>query len=148
MDAQSRANESTALAALATACVMQAAIDHDEGISAADVPNRLVEENMWRAIRHGLDGRLIDLDAGDEVAAPAAVERLLEWTAPARAAMKLDSHMEGLHRALADGNGAQRQWRSHEAGDDMRAVFGLTVDDTRATYAETSARAERQEVAR
>src|SRR5215218_1698294 len=58
-DAQSSAEESTALAGLLTACVAQAALDYDEGVSHEPPPPRLVEENFWRAIRQGLDGRMI-----------------------------------------------------------------------------------------
>jgi glutamate---cysteine ligase / carboxylate-amine ligase len=149
MDAQSRAGESTALAALATACVMQAALDFDDGISPENIPARLIEENMWRAIRYGLDGKQIDLTSGEQIPAGRAVEQLLEWTAPARQAARLDDHLEELRGALETGNGAQRQWRAHEAGDHMRETFAATVEDTRATYTtETAARAEKQEVAR
>ena len=61
-DAQATAQESDALAALIVACIAQAARDVDEGVPFADPPPRLIEENMWRAIRFGLDGRLIDLE--------------------------------------------------------------------------------------
>lgn len=149
MDAQSRGGESTALAALATACVMQSALDFDAGIAPADFPPRLVEENMWRAIRHGLDGKQIDLASGEQVAARAAVERLLEWTTPARQAANLDDHLEGLRAALEAGNGAQRQWRAQEAGEEMREIFASTVEDTRSTYTtRAAAGAAKQEVAR
>ena len=76
MDAQSCAGESTALLALASACVAQAALDYDAGPVARAIPGRLIEENLWRATRYGLDGKLIDLEAGVEVPAVAAVERL------------------------------------------------------------------------
>jgi glutamate---cysteine ligase / carboxylate-amine ligase len=135
MDAQTRADESTALAALATACVAQAAIDYDAGLRPEAVPSRLIEENTWRAIRYGLSGRLIDLAAGEEIPATAAVERLLEWTAPAREAARLDPHLDGLHRALDAGNGAERQWRRHEAGEPARETLAAAVAETRATYA-------------
>src|SRR5919108_3012822 len=72
MDAQSRADESTALLALGTACVAQAARDYDEGVRPRAVPPRLIEENMWRATRYGLDGQLIDLARAAEVPAGAA----------------------------------------------------------------------------
>ena len=62
-DAQSTAGESEALAALIVACVAQAARDVDEGVPFDDPAPRLIEENIWRAIRYGLDGNLIDLDA-------------------------------------------------------------------------------------
>src|SRR5947209_10138246 len=59
-DAQATAAESEALAALIVSCVAQAARDVDEGRPSSDLPGRLIEENMWRAIRHGLDGELLD----------------------------------------------------------------------------------------
>ena len=61
--AQSSAEDSTALAGLIVACVAQAAADHDEGVPYTDPPGRLIEENFWRAIRYGLDGRMIDTRA-------------------------------------------------------------------------------------
>ena len=70
---RSRAREeSTALAGLIAACVAQAALDYDEGVAFDDPPRRLVEENFWRAIRYGLDGRMIDLERGEEFPAGGA----------------------------------------------------------------------------
>src|SRR3954451_17090867 len=78
-DAQSTAEESTAIAGLAAACIAQAAMDYDEGIRPATVPARLVEENLWRAIRYGLDGKMIDAGRGEEYAAAELPDRLLAW---------------------------------------------------------------------
>ncbi len=75
-DAQASAQESDALAALMVACIAQAVRDVDEGAPCTDPAPRLIEENMWRAIRFGLDGRLIDLERGEEYPARAAIERL------------------------------------------------------------------------
>ena len=123
-DAQTRAEDSTAVAGLMAACIAQAAIDYDEGIRPEPVPGMLIEENMWRAIRHGMDGRLIDFDSGEQFEAKAIPERLMAWTAPARA------HM-GIDPAIPDENGAQRQRR---AGD-MREAFTREVELTQETYA-------------
>jgi carboxylate-amine ligase len=139
MDAQSCAGESTALLALAAACAAQAALDHDAGRRVPALPNRLIEENLWRAIRHGLDGRLIDLETAEELPAPAAVEGLLAWTAGARAELGLDEHLRDLEPLLAGGNGAQRQQRRMRDGESMEDVYAATVADTRATYATAGA---------
>jgi glutamate---cysteine ligase / carboxylate-amine ligase len=139
MDAQSCAGESTALLALAAACAAQAALDHDAGRRAPAPPNRLIEENLWRAIRYGLDGKLIDLETAQEVSAPAAVEGLLVWTADARAALRLDEHLRDLDPLLANGNGAQRQQRRAQDGEPMEEVYAATVADTQATYATAGA---------
>jgi glutamate---cysteine ligase / carboxylate-amine ligase len=127
-DAQSSAADSTALEALITACVAQAALDHDEGVPFEDPPPRVIEENFWRAIRYGLDGRLIDLARVEEFEAAAVAERLLDWTAPARAQL-------GIEPVLPAANGAQRQRRALEAGATMREVYAAEVAETQRTYA-------------
>jgi carboxylate-amine ligase len=139
MDAQSRADESTALAALTTACVAQAALDFDAGARSEAIPARLLEENFWRAIRYGLDGKMIDFEDRREITTRAAVERLLEWTAPARSQIGLEEHLGPLERMLDSGNGAQRQWRRHEAGETARDIYAADVGDTCATYTHPSA---------
>src|SRR4029077_1141731 len=107
-DAQATAHESEALAALMVACVAQAVRDVDDGVPLTDPPPRLIEENLWRAIRFGLDGRLIDLDGAQEYPARDAIERLASWTAPVRAEL-------GLEFSFPERNGAQRQHRMIEA---------------------------------
>ncbi len=128
-DAQSTATESEALAALIVGAVLQAARDVDEGVPFVDPAPRLIEENVWRAIRHGLDGRLIDLEQGEERPAQEAVERLLAWTAPVRGE-------HGIEVALPELNGAQRQRRMLDGGATIGDVYAATVRETRQTYAQ------------
>jgi carboxylate-amine ligase len=126
-DAQTRGDESLALAGLLIAAIAQAALDDDEGVPFTPHPPRLVEENFWRAIRHGLDGQMIDLDKGEEYPSAAVPDRLLEWTAPARAALGLDVN-------LSSENGAQRQRRALAGGASIQEVFRAEVELTRSTY--------------
>ncbi len=128
-DAQSTAQESEALAALMFACIAQAARDLDEGVPHEDLPPRLIEENMWRAIRYGLDGRLLDLRGQREYPAREAIERLAAWTAPVRAEI-------GVELAFPERNGAQRQRRMIEAGASREEVFAAAVAETRDTYSQ------------
>jgi carboxylate-amine ligase len=127
-DAQTSAADSTALEALIAACIAQAALDEDEGVPHEDFPPRIIEENFWRAIRYGLDGKLIDLPRRDEYPAAAVGERLLEWTAPARSRL-------GIEPALPDESGAQRQRRALAQGASMEEVFAAEVAETQRTYA-------------
>ncbi len=129
-DGQTTAGESEALAALIAACVLQAAHDEAEGAPHADLPNRLIEENLWRAIRFGMDGRLLDLERGIEIEARGAVEELLEWTAPARAEHRLPEP------AFGERNSAQRQRALLAEGASPFDVYAATVRETRATYAQ------------
>src|ERR1700721_2363541 len=65
-DAQSSAGESDALAALMVACIGQALRDVDEGVPFRDPPPRVIEENMWRGVPFGPDGRLLHVERGAE----------------------------------------------------------------------------------
>jgi carboxylate-amine ligase len=127
-EAQTTAEESTAIAGLAVACVAQAAMDYDEGVPYASPPPRMVEENLWRAVRYGLDGKMIDLERGAEFPAAALPDRLLAWTAPARAAL-------GIEVSLPGRNGAQRQRDALERGMGIREVYAAEVLATQRSYA-------------
>ncbi|GAC1438806.1 MAG: glutamate--cysteine ligase [Solirubrobacteraceae bacterium] len=129
-DAQSTAAESEALAALIVACVAQALREHDEGAPLDPLAPRLIEENMWRAIRHGLDGSMVDWLTEEEYPSAQIGERLLAWTAPARA------ELGGREPALPELNGAQRQIALAEAGTPIEDVYGACVRETQATYSE------------
>lgn len=127
-DAQSTAAEAEALAGLVVACTLQAARDVDEGVPFADPARRTIEENLWRALRYGLDGELLDGDAAYPAAE--AWERLLTWTAPVRAEIGYDPEIDPTRP-----NGAQRQRAAIAAGASMQEVYAQAVRETRETYA-------------
>ena len=131
-DAQMTAPESEALAGLILSCVAQAARDVDERVPFTDLPRRLIEENVWRAIRHGMDGELLDLDRAEAYPAAEATERLLNWCAPVRAEL-------GIEVALPSLNGAQRQRRMTDAGVSLPEAYAAVVAETRDTYAASAA---------
>ena len=130
-DAQTRGDESFGLAGLIAASIAQTALDYDEhGYEGAGAPlaDREIEENLWRAIRYGLDGKQVDFRRGVEVEARAALESVLAWTEPARTAL-------GIAVDLPDRNGAQRARESLDAGVSIEDIYRDAVAETRRTYA-------------
>ncbi|HEY7255299.1 MAG TPA: YbdK family carboxylate-amine ligase [Solirubrobacterales bacterium] len=126
-DAQTRGDESFGLAALIAACIAQAAIEYDEGGGDPPLADREIEENLWRAIRHGMSGRQIDFRAGVEVEARATLDALLTRTGPARAQL-------GLEIELPERNGAQRAREALDAGASIEDIYRDAVAETRRTY--------------
>jgi len=129
-DAQTSGDESMALAGLIAACVVQTALDYDEGgYEAAGRPldGREIEENLWRATRYGMDGRLIDFRREREVEARAAVDELLDWSAPARSQL-------GIEVELPEQNGAQRARAALKAGAPIEQIYRDSVLETSTTY--------------
>ena len=127
-DAQSDAAESDELVKLITACVLQATADEDEGRPSVDLSRRLIEENFWRAIRFGQDGRLLDFGARAEITVAEALDQLMAWTAPARAASNI-GEIE-----VATPNGAQRQRALIASGASMQETFAAAVRETQNSY--------------
>ena len=129
-DAQTRGDESFALAGLIAACIAQTALSYDEhGYDGAGTPlhDREIEENLWRAIRHGMSGKLIDFRRGVEVGAREALDALLAWTAPARSQL-------GIEVQLPERNGAQRAREALDAGIAIEDIYRDAVAETRRTY--------------
>jgi glutamate---cysteine ligase / carboxylate-amine ligase len=121
-DAQPTAAENEALSALMVACVRRASEEIDAGEAPPDVPHRLIEENLWRAIRYGQDGRLLDLEGPvvEEYDAAEGAERLATW-----AGIDLPD--------LPALNGAQRQRRLIAEGATPYEVYAATAAETRAS---------------
>src|SRR5205814_6214594 len=82
-DGQPDLAESQSLSAFAYALAARCARALDEGEPLPNFPHRLLEENLWRAIRYGLSGELLDFASGETVPAPRRLAELGEWVAPA-----------------------------------------------------------------
>jgi len=129
-DAQTTAAESTGMAGLMTAVVAQTAIDLDEGRLDGEEPlrGRQIEENLWRAIRYGMDGKMIDFRGRREIETRQLLEEVIEWTGPAR-------HKLGIEVELPDLNGAQRMRLDLESGKPIEEIYRETVAETAHSYA-------------
>ncbi len=127
-DAQETAGESEALAELIVACVLQAARDVADGVPFREPERRLVEENLWRAIRWGREGSMIDLERLEEQPTAAAIDALLAWTAPVRAEL-------GIEPLLTGHGGAQRQRALLQDGATLHEAYAASVAATARTYA-------------
>jgi carboxylate-amine ligase len=130
-DSQPSGDRSTALAGLIVACVAQCAREYDDGLRPELVPGRMIEENLWRAIRFGLGGRMIDFATAQEYESAEIVERLLDWTAPARAELGIDPRFEDVSPV--------DELRAH---DSLHEAFTAAVELTASTYAPGSRTAE------
>lgn len=121
-DAQPDVGDAQALAAFAYALTARIARALDEGEPLPDQPHRLIEENLWRAIRHGLGGELIDLATGEVLPTRARLERLLDWVAPVA-----DELGAATHLALPEQNAAERQYARLAEGATLEELYAEQV---------------------
>ncbi len=117
-DAQPDAPEAQSLAALCYALAARIARAGDEGEPVPSPPYRLIEENLWRALRYGLSGELIDLETLRVRPARAAIEELIEWVLPVAEELGAASHL-----SVPAANSAERQIARHESGWTMEQIY-------------------------
>ncbi len=102
-DAQPDVGEAQALAAFTVALVARIARALDDGETLPSQPHRLIEENLWRAIRYGLSGEL-------------------EWVAPVADELDATSFL-----AVPAQNAAERQLTRLDEGDTLKEIYGALV---------------------
>ena len=77
---------------------------------------------MWRAIRYGLSGELIDLERGDVLPARARLERLIEWVLPVATEIGAAEWLR-----LPEQNAAERQIARYAEIRDLAEIYGDLV---------------------
>jgi carboxylate-amine ligase len=121
-DAQPELAEARSLAALCYSLTARIARALDEGEPLPSWPHRLLEENLWRAIRWGLSGELLDLERRESVPARARLEQLVEWVLPVAEELGAAPWL-----AIPERNAAERQAARHEEGATMEQIFAEQV---------------------
>ena len=124
-DAQPDLAEAQSLVALMVSLTARCARAIDEGEPLPEQPHRLIEENIWRAIRYGLSGELIDLERGDVLPARARVERLVEWVLPVADEIGASPWLR-----LPERNAAERQIAQRAAGASLEEIYAGQVGAT------------------
>jgi len=121
-DGQPDLAESQSLAALCYALAARCVRAHDDGEPIPNLPHRLLEENLWRAIRWGLGGELLDFERGEPVPARARIEQLVEWVAPVA-----DEIGAAPFLAVPERNAAERQIARFEEGATLEEIYAEQV---------------------
>jgi glutamate---cysteine ligase / carboxylate-amine ligase len=115
-DGQPDLGEARALAAFTYALTARIARAVDEREALPAPPPRLIEENLWRAIRYGLSGTLLDPSTSDVRPTRAELERLADWIVPVADEL-------GVTLAIPAANAAERQIARLEEGWPLEDVY-------------------------
>jgi carboxylate-amine ligase len=119
-----------ALAALAQALVVKLYRLRRSNLGFRIYPRSLVEENKWRAMRHGIDGKLIDFGRQAEVPMRDLTLELLEFVDDVVDDLGSRDAVNHVHQILADGSGADRQLKVYRQTGDMRRVVEFLIHET------------------
>jgi len=127
-----RAQESIAIAALiqATACKLWHL--HSRNIDYRQYSRPLLMENKFRAVRYGLDGKMIDFGKQIEVPARDLIVEYLAFIDDVVDELGCRKEIEYIHTMLERGSGADRQLAVFRETGSLRAVVDYMAAETKA----------------
>ena len=129
-DAQSRVDDTLAIAALIQAVIAKLYKLQRQNMSFRIYRRRLLDENRWRASRYGIDGKLIDFGCETEVDTRSLLNELLEFVSTEVNELGSEKEMAHIERIMREGTGADRQLAVWERTQDMKAVVDQLVHET------------------
>ncbi len=129
-DAQSRVDDTLAIAALIQAVIAKLHKLLHQNITFRLYRRRLLDENRWRASRYGIDGKLIDFGKETEVETRSLLNELLEFVATEVNEFGAQNEMAHIERIMREGTGADRQLAAYERTRNIKAVVDHIVAET------------------
>jgi glutamate---cysteine ligase / carboxylate-amine ligase len=130
-DVCTRVDEAVCVAAILQAIVAKLWKLRRDNMTFRVYPTALIEENKWRAVRYGLDGRLVDLGKDQELPARALVRELLEWFVDdVLDELGSRKEVEYAFTILEQGTSADRQIARFRETGDLKAVVDSLISET------------------
>jgi carboxylate-amine ligase len=129
-DMCTRVEEAVAIAALFQALVAKLWKLRRQNMTFRVYRRALVDENKWRAIRYGLDGKLIDFGIREELPARSLIRELVEFVDDVLDELDSRKEVEYVYTMLDEGSSADRQLATYKRTGDMQAVVDQLMQET------------------
>jgi glutamate---cysteine ligase / carboxylate-amine ligase len=129
-DICTRVDEAICIAALIVAIVHKLIQLRRRNQSWRRYRSPLVSENKWRAVRWGIEGKLIDFGRQEEVPLKQLVDEILELVDDVLDPLGIRSDVEYVHRILDGGTSADRQIATYDETGDFKTVVDQLIAET------------------
>jgi carboxylate-amine ligase len=100
----------------------------------------LIMENKWRALRYGIDGKLIDFGKGVEVPFHDLMDEYFEVIDDVVDELGSREEINYIREILKNGTGADRQLRFWNETHDMKKLVDYIIEETEAGIYDTEER--------
>ena len=129
-DCTTKIDEVIAIAALVQAVVAKLIQLREKNQTWRIYRRGLIAENKWRAIKDGLDGKLIDFGLEEEVPSRFLIEELLTIVDDVVDELGTRQEIDYIRTMLISGTSADRQIRKYEETGSMEAVVDMLAEET------------------
>jgi carboxylate-amine ligase len=129
-DAATRIDESLCLAALTQSICAKLVKLRSQNLGFRRYSPHLIAENKWRAMRHGIDGQLVDFGRQAEVPMADLVDELLEFVDDVVDELGCREEAAYARKIITEGTSADRQLRVFDATGSTQAVVESVATET------------------
>ena len=129
-DIPTRVDDTIAIAALFQAIVAKLTKLIDKNLGFRLYRRMLIQENKWRAVRWGIDGKMIDFGKQKEVPTRDLILELLEFVDDVVDELGSRKEIEHIHTILERRTSAEEQLRVFEETKDLNAVVDRLIELT------------------
>src|SRR6476619_1191334 len=129
-DIPTRVDDTVAIAALFQAIVAKLTRLIEKNLGFRLYRRMLIQENKWRAVRWGLEGKMIDFGKQKEVPTRDLVLELLEFVDDVLDDLGSRKEVEHIHTILQRGTSAEEQLRVYRETHDLKAVVDRLMELT------------------
>ena len=130
-DVATRVDEATCLAAIFQALIYKLWKLRRDNMTFRVYSPALIEENKWRAVRYGLDGKLIDFGKQMELPARDLIHELIEWfIGDVMDELGSRKEIEYAYRIMDEGTSADRQLATYRRTGSLQAVVDQLIQET------------------
>jgi glutamate---cysteine ligase / carboxylate-amine ligase len=131
LDVCTRVDEAVCLAAILQAIVCKLWKLRRDNLTFRIYPSAMIEENKWRAVRFGLDGKLIDFGKQKELPARELISEILHWFVDDVVdELGTRKEIEYAFEIMRTGTSADRQLAVFERTGDLKDVVRNVVAET------------------
>jgi carboxylate-amine ligase len=130
-DIPTRVDDTVAIAALFQAIVAKLYKLMDQNLGFRLYRRMLIQENKWRAVRYGLDGKMIDFGKNKEVPVRDLIRELLDFVDDVVDDLGSRKEIEHVHTILDRGTSADEQLRVYRETNDLKAVVDRLIELTK-----------------
>ena len=130
-DVCTRVDEAICVAAIFQALIYKLWKMRRDNITFRVYSPALIEENKWRAVRYGLDGKLIDFGKQAELPARELIRELIEWfIGDVIDELGSRKEIEYAYHILDEGSSADRQLATFRRTGSLQAVVDQLIEET------------------
>jgi carboxylate-amine ligase len=129
-DAATKIDETICIAAIIQAFVAKLLKLRKQNLGFRTYPPHLIRENKWRAVRHGLEGKLIDFGKKEQVPERELILEILDFIDDVVDDLGSRAEVNYARQIMAEGTSADRQIRTFEETGDLKAVVDRICEET------------------